>query len=114
MYVDNFFNLLHLLLAFVFAQAVAMPDQWEFGYPDNPEMNDYRLQLQQFMLEWEKMQSTLNVTHSLLETGGKSPRDLLQEMILQMESECNPMNHIPEFLVTPKVYPNLSRCSFGW
>lgn len=88
-YFSFLFNPLHLLLPFVSDQGVALTD--------GPEMNDYKLQLQQFMLEWEKMQSTLNVTHSVLETGGKSPGDLLQEMILQMESKCNPKNHMPQF-----------------
>lgn len=94
-YLSFLFNPLRLLLPFVFDQAVALPDQWELGYPDGPEKNDYKLQLQQFMLEWEKMRSTLNVTHSVLEMGGKSPGDLLQEMILQMQSKCNPKNHMP-------------------
>ncbi|XP_076612348.1 adenylate kinase 9 isoform X2 [Chaetodon auriga] len=66
-------------------EAVAPPDHWELGYPDGPEMNDYKLQLQQFELEWEQMQSALTVAHSILEIGEKSPQDLLQEMVLQME-----------------------------
>lgn len=67
---------------------MALPDHWELGYPDGPEMNDYKLQLQQFELEWEQMQSALPVAHSILEIGGKSPQGLLQEMVLQMEGEC--------------------------
>lgn len=82
---------------------MALPDQWELGYPDGPEINYYKLQLQQFVLEWEQMRSAFTVAHSVLETGGKSPEDLLQEMILQMESECNPINHILEYLVTTKI-----------
>uniref|UniRef100_UPI0037E901CB adenylate kinase 9 n=1 Tax=Semicossyphus pulcher TaxID=241346 RepID=UPI0037E901CB len=66
-------------------EAVAPPDHWELGYPDSPEMNDYKLQLQQFMSEWEQMKSTLIVAHSALEISDKSPENLLQEMVLQME-----------------------------
>ncbi|XP_044026265.1 adenylate kinase 9 isoform X2 [Siniperca chuatsi] len=66
-------------------EAVVLPDHWELGHPDGPEMNDYKLQLQQFVSEWEQIQSTLTIAHSVLEIGGKSPEDLLQEMILQME-----------------------------
>lgn len=69
-----------------------LPDQWELGYPDGPEMNDYKLQLQQFVSGWEQMQSALNIPCSVLEIDGKSPEDLLQEMVFQMESECN-FNH---------------------
>ncbi len=66
---------------------MVLPDHWELGYPDGPEMDEYKLQLQQFVSEWEQMQSALTVTHSVLEIGDKSPEDLLQEMVLQMESE---------------------------
>lgn len=72
------------------AQAVVLPDHWDLGYPDGPEMNDYKLQLQQFVSEWGQMQSALTVAHSVLEISGKNPEDLLQEMVLQMESKCNP------------------------
>lgn len=73
---------------------MALSDHWELGYPDGPEMNDYKMQLQEFAIEWERMQATLPVSHCVLEIGGKSPDDLLQEMILQMESECNATIHI--------------------
>nr|XP_046228264.1 adenylate kinase 9 [Scatophagus argus] len=66
-------------------EAVVLPDDRELGYPDGPEMNEYKLQLQQFASEWEQMQSTLTVAHSVLEIGSRSPEDLLQEIILQME-----------------------------
>ncbi|XP_050927825.1 LOW QUALITY PROTEIN: adenylate kinase 9 [Lates calcarifer] len=78
-------------------EAVTLPDHWEFGYPDGPEMNDYKLQLQQFMSEWEQMQSALSVAHSVLEIDGKSPEDLLQEMVLQMEK---PFKYVPWELST--------------
>lgn len=67
---------------------MALPDHWEFGYPDGPEMNDYKLQLQQFVFEWKRMQCPSSVAVSELEIGDKSPEDLLEEMIHQMESEC--------------------------
>ncbi|KAF3849884.1 hypothetical protein F7725_019603 [Dissostichus mawsoni] len=55
------------------------------GYPDGPEINDYKLKLNQFLSEWDQMQSASTVTHSVLEIGDKSPEDLLQEIVLQME-----------------------------
>ncbi|XP_030261487.1 adenylate kinase 9 isoform X1 [Sparus aurata] len=64
---------------------VVLPDHWESGYPDGPEMNNYKQQLQQFVNEWEQMQPALPVAHSVLEIGSKSPEDLLQEMILHIE-----------------------------
>lgn len=73
------------------AQAVVLPDHWESGYPDGPEMNNYKQQLQQFVNEWEQMQPALPVANSVLEIGSKSPEDLLQEMILHIESESNPV-----------------------
>ncbi|XP_029352962.1 adenylate kinase 9 [Echeneis naucrates] len=63
----------------------------ELDYPDGPEMNDYKLQLKQFVSEWEQMQSALNVVYSVLEIDGKSPEDLLQEIVLQMEK---PFRHV--------------------
>ncbi|XP_026196504.1 adenylate kinase 9 isoform X2 [Anabas testudineus] len=66
-------------------QAVVLPDLGELGYPDGPEMKDYKLQLQQFVSEWEQMQHALTVTYSVLEIGGKNPEDLLQEMVLEMD-----------------------------
>ncbi|XP_034555304.1 adenylate kinase 9 isoform X2 [Notolabrus celidotus] len=66
-------------------EAVTLPDHWESGYPDGPEMNEYKLQLKQFVTTWEQMKSTLTMAHSVLEIEKKSPEDLLQEMVLQME-----------------------------
>ncbi|XP_054474711.1 adenylate kinase 9 [Anoplopoma fimbria] len=70
---------------------VVQPDHWDLAYPDGPEMNDYKLQLQQFVSEWGQMQSALTVAHSVLEIGDRSPEDLLQEMVLQMEK---PFQHV--------------------
>lgn len=69
-------------------QGLALLDHCDFGYPDGPEMNDCKLQLQQFVNEWELMQCPPSVAVSELEIGDKSPEVLLQEMIHQMESEC--------------------------
>ncbi|KAL3052487.1 hypothetical protein OYC64_005101 [Pagothenia borchgrevinki] len=55
------------------------------GYPDGPDVNDYKMKLNQFLSEWDQMQSASTVTHSVLERGDKSPEDLLQEIVLQME-----------------------------
>ena len=73
------------------AQAVILPDNWKLGYPDGPEMNDYKLQLQQFVSEWEQMRSSLPASHSILEISSETPEDLLKEMIHQMESVYNPL-----------------------
>ncbi|XP_068199434.1 adenylate kinase 9 [Antennarius striatus] len=66
-------------------EAVVLPDCWESGYPDGPEMTDYKLQLQHFVAGWEQMQSSSPATFSLLEIGEKSPEYLIQEMIQQIE-----------------------------
>ncbi|XP_056284243.1 adenylate kinase 9 [Pseudoliparis swirei] len=72
-------------------EAMVLPDHWDLGYPDGPEMNDYKLQLQQFVSEWGQMQTALTVVHSVLEIGDKSPEDLLREMVRQMEK---PFEHV--------------------
>ncbi|KAM3861101.1 LOW QUALITY PROTEIN: adenylate kinase 9-like [Diretmus argenteus] len=66
-------------------QDVVLPGEWELGYPEGPEMNDYKLQLKQFVVEWERMQSSLTGSYSVLEIGGKSPEDLLEDVVHQME-----------------------------
>ncbi|KAL7388763.1 hypothetical protein ABVT39_020280 [Epinephelus coioides] len=66
-------------------EAVVLSDHWDLGYPDGPEMNHYKVQLQQFQSEWGQMQSALTVAQSVLEIGDKSPEELLREMVLQME-----------------------------
>ncbi|XP_034999516.2 adenylate kinase 9 [Hippoglossus stenolepis] len=73
-------------------EAVTLPDHWELGYPDGPEMKDYKLQLRQFVSEWEQMESALTAAHSVLEIDGKSPEDLLQEIVLHMEK---PFKYVP-------------------
>ncbi|XP_039637151.1 adenylate kinase 9 isoform X2 [Perca fluviatilis] len=66
-------------------EAVVLPDHWDLGYPDGPEMNDYKMQLQQFVYEWDQMQSALTIPHSVLKIGDKSPEDLLKQMVLIKE-----------------------------
>ncbi|XP_041832401.1 adenylate kinase 9 isoform X1 [Melanotaenia boesemani] len=65
--------------------AMALLEDWEFGYPDGPEMNEYKLKIQQFEEEWEQMQSVLTDTHFVLEIDSKTPENLLQEILQQME-----------------------------
>lgn len=67
-------------------------------------MKQYKLQLKQFAAEWEQMQSSLPVAHSVLEIGEKSPEVLLQEMILQMESEFKPVPEPWSFCRTLRLY----------
>ncbi|KAM4633800.1 adenylate kinase 9 [Polymixia lowei] len=64
---------------------VVLPDTWELGYPDGPEMDDCRLQLKQFVKEWESVESSLTGSYSVVEIGGQSPENLLEEMVYQME-----------------------------
>ncbi|XP_028996681.1 adenylate kinase 9 [Betta splendens] len=66
-------------------EAVFLPDVWKLGYPDGPEMNHYRLQLHQFISEWQQMQPALTIKHSVMEIGGKAPEDLLQDIVCEME-----------------------------
>ncbi|XP_024863203.1 adenylate kinase 9 isoform X2 [Kryptolebias marmoratus] len=66
-------------------KAVAPQDDLELGYPDVPEMKEHKLQMQQFEGELDQMRAALPDNHCVLEIGGKSPENLLQEMIQQME-----------------------------
>ena len=51
-------------------------------------MKDYKLQIQQFESEWEEMEKTLTSAILVVEIDGKSPEDLLQEIVLHMDSKC--------------------------
>lgn len=73
---------------FCVAEAVVLQDNLELGYPDVPEMQEYKWQMQQFDGELDQMLSALTDNHRVLEIGSKSPENLLQDMILHMESEC--------------------------
>ncbi|KAK6297576.1 hypothetical protein J4Q44_G00321590 [Coregonus suidteri] len=66
---------------------VTLPAVWNRGYPDGPEMNPFKLQLKQFVMDWESMESSITGSYNILETSGKSPEDLVQEMVFHMESE---------------------------
>lgn len=101
-YINSSLSFLNSSSTFGVAQAVELPDHWDLGYPDSSEMDDYKLQLQQFVSEWGRMQSALTAVYSVLDIGDKSPEDLLQEMVLQMESECNRFCSITQTFVTPQ------------
>ncbi|CAB1340054.1 unnamed protein product [Coregonus sp. 'balchen'] len=64
---------------------VTLPAVWNRGYPDGPEMNPFKLQLKQFVMDWESMESSITGSYNILETSGKSPEDLVQEMVFHME-----------------------------
>ena len=67
---------------------MVLPEQWEMGYPDGPEMDRHRLRIKQFLQEWDSMEHTITSTVVLLEIGSKSPEELLKEVLHQMESKC--------------------------
>lgn len=56
-------------------------------------MNDCKLQLQQFVTEWELMVRPSSVVVTELEIGDKSPEVLFQEIIHHIESECKMYIH---------------------
>ncbi|XP_060948026.1 adenylate kinase 9-like [Limanda limanda] len=61
-------------------------------HDDGPEMKDYKLQLKQFVSEWEEMEMVLTTAILILEIDGKSPEDLLQEIIFHKEK---PFKYVP-------------------
>ncbi|KAM4529308.1 adenylate kinase 9 [Fundulus diaphanus] len=63
----------------------ALQGDLDLGYPNVPEMNEYKEQIQQLEGEWDQMQSSLTVDHFNLEIESKSPEDLLQEIVQNME-----------------------------
>ncbi|XP_019911836.2 adenylate kinase 9 isoform X2 [Esox lucius] len=67
------------------AEDVTLPAVWDKGYPDGPEMDPFKQQLKQFVVDWQHMSSTYTGSHSILEVPGKTPQDLLQEMVMQLE-----------------------------
>ncbi|KAJ8009601.1 hypothetical protein DPEC_G00090590 [Dallia pectoralis] len=64
---------------------VTLPAMWNKGYPDGPEMDPFKQQLKQFVVDWEPISSSYTGRYSILEISGKTPQDLLQEVVLQME-----------------------------
>ena len=57
----------------------------ESGYPDGPEMDGFKQHLKLFVMDWEGMETSITGVYSVLEIAGKSPEELLNEMVLQME-----------------------------
>ncbi|KAL0967755.1 hypothetical protein UPYG_G00256470 [Umbra pygmaea] len=66
-------------------EEVTLPEVWDKGYPDGPEMDPFKQQLKQFMMDWESMESHIFGSYSTLDISGKSPEELVHEMIIQME-----------------------------
>ncbi|KAK7907798.1 hypothetical protein WMY93_016410 [Mugilogobius chulae] len=64
---------------------VELPDQWDLGYPDGPEMNAHKKHVQQFMNDWDQMQVISNVNYLTLELSEKKPGELLEEVVSEME-----------------------------
>lgn len=79
---------------FCVAEAVALQSDLKLGYPDVPEMKEYKLKMQQFDEELDQMCSALTDNNCVLEIGSKNPESLLQYMIQQMESECKKNKHV--------------------
>ncbi|XP_014868942.1 PREDICTED: adenylate kinase 9 isoform X2 [Poecilia mexicana] len=62
-----------------------LPEGMEMDYASIPEMKEYREQIEIFETEWDQMQSNITVSHFDVEIGRKSPDDLLQEIVKEME-----------------------------
>ncbi|XP_016527420.1 adenylate kinase 9 isoform X2 [Poecilia formosa] len=62
-----------------------LPEGMEMDYASIPEMKEYREQIEIFEAEWDQMQSNITVSHFDVEIGRKSPDDLLQEIVKEME-----------------------------
>lgn len=52
-------------------------------------MEAHREKLQQFMANWEEVKSALTCPHIVIEVGDKSPEELLQEIVDELQSEYN-------------------------
>lgn len=66
-------------------QAGTPEEIWESSYQE--EISGYVLQTQEFDKEWEQMQIALPTTCFELEIAGKSPENLTQQIIFEMESK---------------------------
>ncbi|XP_043962483.1 adenylate kinase 9 isoform X2 [Gambusia affinis] len=62
-----------------------LPEGMEMDYASIPEMREYREQSEIFETEWDHIQSSISVSHFDVEIGGKSPDELLQEIVQKME-----------------------------
>lgn len=77
-----------MLSLFRVAEAEALQNDLKLGYPDVPEMKEYKVKMQKFDGDLDQMCSALTDNNCVLEIGSKNPESLLQYMIQQMESEC--------------------------
>lgn len=59
---------------------------WEKGFPEGPEMDAFRLQVKQFLKDWENMEHTLSCNYAVLDITNKTSQNILQEMIHHMKS----------------------------
>lgn len=70
---------------------ITLPPILEDGYPEVTEMEKYKLQVKNFILEWQTMESILAGTSSvmptLLEIAGKTPLTLLSDAVTKIESK---------------------------
>ncbi|XP_024146530.1 adenylate kinase 9 isoform X1 [Oryzias melastigma] len=77
----------------VVEEADAGAPQEERESSDQEEISDYVLQLQQFDKEWEQMQIVLPTTCFEPEIDGKSPENLTQQIISEMEKSFQYQSH---------------------
>lgn len=70
-----------------FLLELKLPQVWENGYPDCPEMDNFRVGVKQFMLEWAAMESSVMGSCAALDIREKTPEDSLRESVAVMESE---------------------------
>ncbi|KAG2468399.1 KAD9 kinase, partial [Polypterus senegalus] len=70
-------------------EEVTLPETWEKGFPECPEMDKYRQQIKMFMQEWQILESYVigaqTVRLSYMEIAGKSTDALLNKAIDEME-----------------------------
>ncbi|KAI7799765.1 adenylate kinase 9 [Triplophysa rosa] len=64
---------------------VVLPMVWEKGFPEGPEMDAFRLQVKQFLKDWENMEHTLTCNYAILDITNKTSQNILQEMIHHMK-----------------------------
>lgn len=61
-------------------------------------MEAHREKLLQFMANWEEVKSALTCPHIVIEVGSKSPEELFQEIVDELQSEYH---SVCLFLTTP-------------
>nr|XP_023692139.1 adenylate kinase 9 isoform X1 [Paramormyrops kingsleyae] len=67
------------------SQELKLPQVWENDYPDSPEMDNFRVGVKQFMLEWAAMESSVMGSCAVLDIREKTPEDSLREAVAIME-----------------------------